>query len=478
MKLSLGISHKVMMLVALPMIFNLICFGVLNKMLEDAERDAVRADRAREIVSHLNKLLSKIMQAGAGVGVAAVSAGAPTQTEIDLNAWGAELPKLMTLVADRPEELQYMLRIQTKVQEGARALAQVKHMLREGAGLTALPYMTKMQPIIRKIVADAEILFDAEQKIDDSSPEIEAAHRTQIKLLIIIGVVANILFAVGAGIFFNQSTARRLGTLIENSTRFSARKPLLPALEGDDEIAQVDGAFRTMAETISEMDQVKQDFVAMVSHDLRTPLTSVRGTLTLVAEGVLDVASDRGQKRLLDAQTNIDRLIGLVNDLLDIEKMASGHLAITMESVDLMQAAEEAIESVRGYSDQQGVRLEEQLEPATVKGDRDRLIQVMINLLSNALKFSPAGSTVKLHLSAGKEQVEVHVSDSGRGIAPDQLQNIFERFKQVKRQDGKRGVGTGLGLTISKSIIEAHHGTIGVDSEDGKGSTFWFIIPN
>lgn len=226
-----------------------------------------------------------------------------------------------------------------------------------------------------------------------------------------------------------------------------------------------------------EIDQMKQDFVAMVSHDLRTPLGSVQATLTMIEEGVYGNLNDKGVARLTSAQQSVQRLTGLVNNLLDLEKMESGTLTIVMEPSTLKKIVDESIDSVKPHAEQQQVSIESQCDDAELMVDSDRLVQVVINLLSNAIKFSSKNSSIELEAKTNNEFAEIRITDHGRGIPLEMRESIFEKFKQVESADGKRGKGTGLGLPICKAIVEAHNGQIGVESDEGKGSTFWFRIP-
>ncbi|MBS1995323.1 MAG: PAS domain S-box protein [Cyanobacteria bacterium SZAS LIN-2] len=262
-------------------------------------------------------------------------------------------------------------------------------------------------------------------------------------------------------------------------------------IKKDGSVAQVDWSiqwseseqsFFCVAHDITERKEIekkKQEFVAMVSHDLRTPLTSIGTALELIASGRMDAQSAHGQGRIEGAQESIRRLVDLVNDLLDVEKLSSGTLNIDPECIDLSYVIHRSIESVRGPAEKGQVTIKPP-QPATtlqIIGERDRCIQVLTNLLSNAVKFSPPGSTVEISATACGAFAELRVKDRGKGIAPEYHQSIFERFQQVSSADGKRGVGTGLGLAICKAIVEAHKGTIGVESAVGEGSTFWFQIP-
>ncbi len=227
-----------------------------------------------------------------------------------------------------------------------------------------------------------------------------------------------------------------------------------------------------------EMERLKREFVSMVSHDLRTPLTAIQGTLDLIDEDTYGEISEHGHMRVKTALESADRLINLINDLLDIEKMEAGKMRLEPKEVPLVKILNSSIESVRTFADNAGVKLNlVQEEDLTVNVDRDRIIQVVVNLLSNSVKFSPPDSTVTVFAEKEDNKALIRVVDQGRGIPAQFVDNLFERFKQVKAADGARKKGTGLGLAICKAIVESHGGKIGVKSEEGKGSEFYFSLP-
>lgn len=226
-----------------------------------------------------------------------------------------------------------------------------------------------------------------------------------------------------------------------------------------------------------EVEKLKKEFVATVSHELRTPLTSIRGSLTLLNVGALGALPDQAKKVVALAERNTIRLITLINDILDIEKIESGKLDMVFDAVPIAGVLERSVEAIRSFAEQQGIKLEVKSSQANVVADGDRLVQVVVNLVSNAVKFSPKGETVTIAVEEIPGTLEVRVIDHGRGI-PDKYKNLlFQRFQQVEHADSRKKGGTGLGLAICKGIIEQHGGTIGVESEEGKGSTFWFRIP-
>lgn len=226
-----------------------------------------------------------------------------------------------------------------------------------------------------------------------------------------------------------------------------------------------------------EMEKLKREFVTTVSHELRTPLTAIRGSLTLLSVDALGTLTERAKTAVRIAERNSLRLINLINDLLDIEKLSAGKMEMMIEEIHTAPVVERALEAVKPFADQYGIKIIVKAEDLKVHADGDRLIQVLLNLLSNGCKYSPLNQSLELKVKSEGDWAYFAVSDCGRGIPEDALKNIFERFQQVETADAKRGRGTGLGLAISKAIIEEHGGEIGVTSQPGRGSTFWFTLP-
>lgn len=227
------------------------------------------------------------------------------------------------------------------------------------------------------------------------------------------------------------------------------------------------------------LEQLKQEFLAVISHELRTPLTSLQATLTLISHGLYGKLNESGEKRVRSAESSASRLIMLINDLLDMEKLEAGKLSITYSDVKITDVVENSIEAVRGFAEDHEVTLKAtEISAVKVLADSDRLIQVLVNLLSNAIKFSPKGTAVEIKVAQSPEFTEVQVIDHGAGIPEGYEKKVFEKYEQVPASGQKTKVkGTGLGLPICRAIIEQHGGAIGVRPTDGGGSTFWFTIP-
>jgi len=219
------------------------------------------------------------------------------------------------------------------------------------------------------------------------------------------------------------------------------------------------GHLRDISER-KKLERMKQEFVATVSHELRTPLTSIRGSLSLLTGGALGELPDEARDVVVIAERNTVRLITLINDILDLERLEAGKMELHLEPTPLGPVIDQSVDSVRAFADQQGIELKVVATSARVFGDGDRLVQVLVNLISNAVKFSPRGGSVTTSVVEKDGAAEVRVEDQGRGIPANQLEAIFGRFKQVEAADSRQKGGTGLGLAICKAIVEQHAGTI------------------
>ncbi|WP_448561266.1 PAS domain S-box protein [Trichothermofontia sp.] len=239
-------------------------------------------------------------------------------------------------------------------------------------------------------------------------------------------------------------------------------------------------SFRDITEQ-TRIERLKDEFVSMVSHELRTPLTSIRGSLGLILGGVSGDVPEQTRMLLEIAYKNSERLITLINDILDIEKIESGRIDFNLQPLELTPLLTQAIATNQTYADQFQVRLVlTETVPVRVNADPDRLLQVLTNLLSNAAKFSPTGSVVEVsaqRLESRTDWVRVAVRDYGPGIPAAFIPHIFQKFAQADSSNTRQKGGTGLGLSITKAIVERLGGTIGFETEPGIGTTFYFDLP-
>jgi PAS domain S-box-containing protein len=228
-----------------------------------------------------------------------------------------------------------------------------------------------------------------------------------------------------------------------------------------------------------EVDRLKNEFVSMVSHELRTPLTSIRGSLGLMEGGAAGQLPAKARELVAVARQNADRLIRLINDILDLEKIEAGKIQLRIAALDPAEIVDTTVAELRAMALQFKVRIVSSVHRRdAVAGDRDRVIQVLTNLVSNALKFSPEHGEVTVAVGDGAPGfMRFTITDQGPGMTEEQRRRLFARFVQLEAPDTRKRGGTGLGLAISRSLVEQQSGRIGVDSTPGQGSAFWFEMP-
>ncbi|MFN6452223.1 MAG: response regulator [Nostoc sp. EfeVER01] len=281
---------------------------------------------------------------------------------------------------------------------------------------------------------------------------------------------------------FGQSpnVARRMG---ERREIYGRRKDgtEFPAEASISKIEMAEEIFYTVIlRDITErklIERMKDEFVSVVSHELRTPLTSIHGSLGMLASGLLPTDSEQGKRLLQIATDSSERLVRLINDILDIERIESGKAKMEPEICNIVDLITQAVNVMQPLADKAGVKVSVSAQSGQVLADCDRIVQTLTNLLSNAIKFSSVGSTVCLEAQQQGNEVLLTVKDTGRGIPTEKLESIFERFQQVDSSDSRNHDGTGLGLAICKSIMQQHGGRIWAESTLGKGSTFYIALP-
>ena len=599
---KLKLLQKGIIVVSIPLVVGLSLFAVLGYLLHISEHEEKIASHSKVVISEAEELMKQFYDAMTtlyGYGLtksdlflarfAEISKKIPKQTQ-----------RLNDLIADDHSQSENAQEINKLSAMALVLLNKFRSALDEEDQIDIFKEINHYQrrqteTQVGQLMADLHKVVEHERDIEKRTPLGSAQIRDQLKFLLIVGIILNLILTLSLGLFFTKSIVKRLDTLIDNSLRLAANRPLNPPLKGGDEIARLDGVFHAMAETLTEamrkeraiidnasdvicsihrkdgvftnvspastaawgyhpdeligssykdivtdetrkqteeafenantsrtgvrfenrvrrkngpvidvlwsiqsspaensifcvahditarkeLDRLKQQFLQMVTHDLRTPLATAKIFLQMLSEGTYGQLPEPVIQRSVTVSSNVSRLITMVNNLLDIEKLESNRLSMVFEDCSVKSLIDRSIEAVTGLAEEKKIRIATPSIPQDVrlKADEERLIQVLVNLLSNAIKFSPSDSVVSVKVTELDNDLKIRVDDTGRGIPKQFREIIFDRFQQVDVDDALVEGGSGLGLALSKAIVEEHGGTIGVDSEEGKGSSFWFRLP-
>ncbi len=590
--LHLTLFQKALILVAVPLTFELCLLGVVGWLLIQSEIEARQVDHSKAVIAKTTEVVQLLYD----VGYAFVAYDAKTNEILGerltaaLSRTPKELKALEELVQDEPTHLSIVQNVTTETADNLRVLVARKKAIEAGGHLDLMEAFD-MRQNLNEMVAKLDSMIK-DERAQQGDPEAANRLNSIVKLALLGGVITSILLAAILVARFHQSTTRRLKVLMDNSIKIGAGAKLDAVLEGDDEIGQIDrvlhetadallesqrkeravidnavdvictinaaGKFATVSPaaeklwgydpdsligrnwhevvleedvdrsidwakmirtatetalenrvtrkdgTIADMrwsghwsnadqalfcvahdmserlevERFKQQFVAMISHDLRTPLSAVKSTLELLSAGALGTLTEKAQLKVNRAEDNLRHTMDLINNLLDLEKMESGRMELEIKPTALEPILERCVSAVSALADANTITIKLPATKTEVMADERRVSQLVINLLGNAIKFSPQKSEIKIDVEVIGLMVRVSVADQGPGIPAAQQEMIFERYRQTGTPETAKVEGTGLGLAICKAIVDAHRGAIGVDSEEGKGSTFWFCLPH
>lgn len=593
-----NLTQKGLILVAIPLVLELVFFGSLIYLLNETERERNEAEHARQLIGHTNAVIVMVYNAISELAPASLGASEMVTDDKEfqdkLIAIHQEYESLLAL-AITPKEEADIQQFGAAIDHGIDVIGDVHRLLGQiGKDLGSFQQLHKRRKQIVKLVRDIKeqvgLMLGPEMEIERQGPEKARLYAELLKYIIYAGIGGNILLALVGWRLFSHHIVKRLDTLYANSRKIAMGEALPDVVPGADEISDLDVALHEMADALKEaaeveraltdnvsdvicsldsnnrfvalnpacvelwgyqedellgmnvreiivaedadkmtnnlmkgrgesknfdtrvrlkngeeadmhwtanwspkqnsyfcvvhdisaakqVERMKKEFVAMVSHDLRTPLNSVLNLLTLMSVDAYGVVNETGHQRLDAAEQDVTRLIGLINELLDLEKLEAGEIVLDLKNMSANSLMEQAQQSVYGFAQQNSVEIVCEPSHLQVSVDQNRFVQLLINLLSNAVKFSEKGSQVKMRAERGATYTVFEISDTGCGIPPEVQSTIFERYKQAEGAN-KKHKGTGLGLAICKNIAEQHGGSIGVDSTVGVGSTFWVKIPD
>jgi signal transduction histidine kinase len=480
--MNLRFGQQAALLVFVPLVFEIIFLGYFLLMLQTAENRINHANHAKAVHEATDRVLTQLMQAGGTLANYVINKTPGLEADFRQSCSGVkeQLGVLEDLVKENPKQV---ADVKTLRATDMRALDLMESLIQRLKNKDATPVDFQQMLAFRKEIAGlAESAAQRSKGIleyeagYEANPRDEEEARKSLRLCIIAGLVLNVLLASLLAICFYVNTQKRLSYLMENTAKLAKREALHPRLEGSDELARLDNVLQDAAQKLAQAELMKQDFVAMVSHDLRTPLANVRMFLEALTDGLYGKISESGNKKIIFLEEGVDRLMRLVAQLLEVERIESRKL--DLEKTSMTKILERSVEAVSSLAQSRRVALVANISPSDTDllADEARIVQVVVNLLSNALRFSPSGSDVKVAIAEQGDYFELSVADSGIGVPKEYQEVIFQRYRQANGGVQKKD-GVGLGLYIAKTLVEQHGGTIGIDSEEGKGSKFWFRVP-
>lgn len=498
MKLSL--TAKVILLVGISLAVEVGFVGTVAYLQAEAEKDARRALKAQRISNSCNRLSGDLYELWNIIGTRGENLkevwfsddGLPRVSGLEravnkcMAKIKADYKRLDRLTADQPKLNTSVRQSQRNLDEAQSTIGRAVKGLVEGDIQGVVLLKMKEMPHLRKmfkgaISEDLQLAATHELAVSELSQEKQLEIRKQLLNVLLIGLFFNVIISLLMAAFLVQKITARLQIMSENTKLLTEGKPLHAPFEGDDEIASLDASFHKMRQKLAHTEQQRQEIINMITHDMRSPLMVIQNSLDLLnsAEN-----AERVQEKLTRlapmASKNCDRVVALLNDLLDIEKINSGMMTVEASKFFVNEIFEEIDENLKEWLVEQNVKLDVKDGDAYVLADKQLVGRLIFNLVSNAVRFAPAGTAITLQAVENRDStVEISVADQGKGIPKEELNTIFERFRQVKDTATSKSerTGSGLGLTICRSIAELHGGAIWVESEVGQGTVFHFTLP-
>jgi signal transduction histidine kinase len=479
----LRISQKGILLVLVPIVFEALFIGVLVFLLRNAEYENWREAHYKAIDSEVNRLDTLVYKSIALLAAYGISNSSNSLKRFDENIESVvdSVRSLKSLLLTDQEDSKALVQLQESSNKLLALLKRARQVLGSTdssiSRVSQVQFFGELKRSLNELTEGSQQII-SEQTFKGLAQTVqEERARRMVLVAIAIGIVGHIIITILLAIFFTREITSKLKVIEGNTVLYRQRKPLREPLTGSDELTGLDQTFHQMVAELDAAAQRKSEILNMVSHDLRTPVASLSFMLGLMADGGTGELPELAQNKVKRGYEISRMMIKLINDLLDYEKMTAGKIDIEPSKVDLATIFSQAIEATKPVADAAGITLQVSCSNIGVWADEARIVQVVVNLLANAVRFSSQGSTVQLTGEQQEADALIKVKDNGAGIAPEYHEKIFERYKQAPGPASTKEKGTGLGLMICQQFVELHGGKIGVESQLGKGSTFWFTLP-
>ncbi len=481
---DLSIKQKGLILVALPILFELIFLSTLLGLFAAGENQRARETHFRTIVMDLYGVNWQLQKSASLLLVYETSRSSDARAgfEAMMRQTLDRMARVKSLVADDPtsaksietynRQLEEMLVIYRRIDDSFD-FADGSKISKANQTLIEAELLSRFNALFE---SSHKLISEQSALIRQCAAEVDR-DRSRLALVIVIGFFGHLILSILLTLFFGKQIKTRLDLVMRNISKMAKEEPLLPALDGKDEISQLDSVFHDMASKLELARQKESEMLAMISHDIRGPICAFGLLFDVMTKGSFGELSPHLKDRVVRASNTNKMLIHMITNFLDKEKLREGLMQPSMEAVDLNSIFESARDALMSLAEAKSIQVQiNNSVDDLFQADKQMLTQIVLNYLSNAIKFSPANSTVAISGELLESQILVRVKDSGPGIASEHQDMVFERFEQIPNRD-RQIVGSGLGLSVCKKLIELHGGTVGIESDGKNGSTFWFSIP-
>ncbi|MFA6210657.1 MAG: PAS domain-containing sensor histidine kinase [Candidatus Obscuribacterales bacterium] len=596
--MQIKLTNQGFILVLIPLAVQVAFLVAFFCMLQQAEKEIVQEQQARDMVTCLNHIARTILASSAGVTLQAPSGGTVGdgfRPSAPSDSLPREFAKLRKLASGHPEQMQAIEKLEVTWRESWHAMKEIKNYAKSGENFSVLAKVAKLQIKLQSVYRAIDACAVYFEQLQEQGPVVQEELRQQQKVALLAFLLIDVAMALGLCFYFSKQTGGRLKTLMLNARSLVVGKPIEGRLTGNDELAELQRTLMQMADSLAQarqkeraildnagdvicsldanvsivstnntaqklwgfpeddllgrrlaelinpadwdstrqkfaeirktgkaqdiecsvvtasglalatlwnvnwseseknyfcvahditarrqLERLKLEFMSMITHDIRSPINSVQAFLSMLAEKFYGELNEKGLHRLKSLEESVNLVSRLISDLLDLEKAESGMLVLEPIDAVSTQIIASSIDVVRSLAERKQVMVTQKGVAFDLFVDQSRMIQVMVNLIANAIKFSPAASTVTVEckeIIGGREKEAIFVvTDQGPGIKPEHHARIFDRFEQIGGR-GKTSAGSGLGLAIAKAIVERHKGHISVESDGEHGSKFIVRIP-
>jgi signal transduction histidine kinase len=474
------VLHKSLLLVLIPLIIQTIFVFQLSGVVSKAEQMALAERKQSTVVEHVNWLMAQFAATISGYSTYVLTGHRPYAIEgknalIELRA---QFNELESLLVDSPKQLSQVRKLRAMSENEFQQIEALEPAEERNSITYLWTHIKEFRESMQETGLRIRLLIGmmaAEKQELEAVRKDELKARQNVKEQIFSGLMVNfVLVGILLAWFINNITGR-LSVLVENARKLPTGQPLEKHVKGSDELAYLDEAMHKAALDLKAANEHRQALMEMVAHDLRSPLMSCQVSMQILDSDKMPDLPPIAKKQITAVQSNIARVVDMVNDLLTMDKLEAGKLELALEEFDVKELAEEARESVAALARAKNISLSNDCMKEKVNGDRKRLMQVLINFLSNAIKFSPPDSSIKIFSGHEEDQLVISVEDQGPGLSQEEQKHLFDKFYQASSQESSKGFG--LGLAICRMLVEAHGGKVGVESTAGQGSRFWLSLP-